>query len=51
MKRLKLTMEFTVPNKAIAEGFSKLLRSRMYKYLAKHAVTIFKMDVEITDAE
>ena len=50
MKRLKITMEFTVPNKLIASGFSKLLRARMHKYLSKHAVTVFKMDTVITDA-
>ncbi len=51
MKRLKLTMEFTVPDKLIASGFSKLLRDRMHKYLAKNAVTVYKMDTVITDAK
>lgn len=42
-------MEFTVPNKEIAKGFSQLLRARMHKYLAKYCTTIYKMDVEIKD--
>lgn len=42
-------MEFTVPNQLIAKGFSQLLRSRMHKYLAKHAVKVTKMDTVITD--
>ncbi len=51
MKRLKLTMEFTVPDALIAKGFSRLLVARMHKYLSKHAVTVYKMDTVITDAK
>lgn len=47
MKRLKLTMEFDVPD-ASASSFLKLLVARMHKYLAKNAVKVYRVDSEIT---
>ncbi|CAM0027344.1 hypothetical protein VPHD530_0007 [Vibrio phage D530] len=46
MKRLALTLEFDVPD-ASASTFLQLLVARMHKYLAKHAVTVYRVDSKI----
>ena len=47
MKKLKLTMEFEVPDSKV-DLFTLELRKKMHKYLAAHATKVTALDVEIT---